>query len=119
HDIGKPRCKSEDDNGVHFYGHDVEGERMTIEIMRRLKFPNYEIDRISTLVRWHMFYYPSSDYRTENPGYADEINKISGDDSNFKSWKDFIKNQISKITRRKTKKEFGWSDGAVRRLIKN
>lgn len=63
HDIGKPRTMSVDEAGVHFYGHDVKGAEMTKEIMRRLKFPTAEIERIVSLVRWHMFYYPSADWR--------------------------------------------------------
>jgi poly(A) polymerase/tRNA nucleotidyltransferase (CCA-adding enzyme) len=55
HDIAKPRCDTKDG---HFYGHDVMGAEMTKEIMRRMKFPNAEIERVSTLVRYHMFYFP-------------------------------------------------------------
>src|SRR5690606_5836803 len=66
HDIGKPRTRSEDEKGVHFYGHDMKGAEMVREIMRRLKFPNAEIERTANLVRWHMFYYPSADWRKEN-----------------------------------------------------
>lgn len=66
HDIAKPRTRSEDEKGVHFYGHDVKGAEMTKEIMRRLKFPNEEIERTARLVRWHMFYYPSADWRKKD-----------------------------------------------------
>lgn len=55
HDIAKP-IKSTNDG--HFYGHDIEGEFMTKKIMKRMKFSNDEIDRVSRLVRNHMFYYP-------------------------------------------------------------
>jgi|GEM_PF-273742 len=65
HDIGKPRTKTEDDKGVHFYGHDVVGTEMTKEIMQRLKFSNAEIEHTTTLVRWHMFYYPNADWRKQ------------------------------------------------------
>lgn len=90
HDIGKARKKTEDDKGIHFYGHDVEGAKMTEEIMRRLKFSNAEIDRTVKLVRWHMFYYPSADWRKEN-----SLESLS------------------------EKNDLGWSDGAIRRLINN
>lgn len=63
HDIAKPRTMSVDDAGVHFYGHDVKGAEMTKDIMKRLKFSNAEVDRTVSLVRWHMFYYPSADWR--------------------------------------------------------
>ncbi len=63
HDIAKPRTMTVDDKGVHFYGHDVMGAQMTKDIMKRLKFSNSEIEKTSNLVRWHMFYYPSADWR--------------------------------------------------------
>lgn len=63
HDIGKPRTISVDERGTHFYGHDLVGAEMTKEIMKRLKFSNIEIDQTVRLVRWHMFYYPSADWR--------------------------------------------------------
>lgn len=67
HDIGKPRTMTKDEKGTHFYGHDLVGAEMTEEIMRRLKFPNVEIEATKSLVRWHMFYYPSADWRKSTP----------------------------------------------------
>lgn len=90
HDIGKSRTRTEDASGIHFYGHDVMGATMTEEIMKRLKFPNAEIDRTVKLVRWHMFYYPSADWRKSN-----NLENKEGDAS------------------------LGWTDGAIRRLINN
>lgn len=63
HDIGKPRTITVDEKGTHFYGHDMKGAEMTEEIMKRLKFSNAEIEHTVKLVRWHMFYYPSADWR--------------------------------------------------------
>ncbi len=63
HDIGKPRTIVKDEKGTHFYGHDLVGAEMTKEIMKRLKFSNVEIEETVKLVRWHMFYYPSADWR--------------------------------------------------------
>lgn len=78
HDIGKPKTRTEDSNGIHFYGHDVIGSDMTTEIMKRLKFSNDEIIKVSRLVRWHMFHYPSADWRklevesqSEDKGWRD------------------------------------------------
>ena len=42
---------------VTFYGHEVIGAKMVKEIVERLKFSRKEIDKIVTLVRWHMFAY--------------------------------------------------------------
>ena len=71
HDIAKPRCKTEDEKGVHFYGHDILGAQMSEEILKRLRFPNHVINEVKTLVRWHMFYYPSADWR-ENKNEKNE-----------------------------------------------
>lgn len=106
HDIAKPRTESRDESGIHFYGHDVKGAEMTQEIMRRLKFPNAEIDRTINLIRWHMFYYPSAEYRNENPEYTDYV-KSEAEKHRSGDLEEAPKNFL------------GWSDGAVRRLIKN
>ena len=77
HDIGKPRT---DMHNGHFYGHDAEGERMTREIMKRLKFPNNEIERVARLVKNHMFFFP---YAEDNmtPEQIDNLNEKAWTDS--------------------------------------
>lgn len=56
HDIGKPKTRTVDESGaVHFYRHEIIGERMAEKILRRLKFPNKTVDKVKTLVRYHMF----------------------------------------------------------------
>lgn len=58
HDVGKPVTQRfEGPRGVTFYGHEVVGARMARDIARRLRLPKKDIDRIFTLVRWHMFTY--------------------------------------------------------------
>lgn len=58
HDVGKPATqKFEGPRGVTFYGHEVVGARMARDIARRLRLSNKDIDRVFTLVRWHMFTY--------------------------------------------------------------
>ncbi len=42
---------------ITFYGHEVIGARMVTEIVERLKFNRKQMDKIITLVRWHMFAY--------------------------------------------------------------
>ena len=39
-----------------FYGHEVVGARMTAKILKDLKFSNELADKITKLVRWHMFF---------------------------------------------------------------
>ncbi|HRZ30393.1 MAG TPA: HD domain-containing protein [Candidatus Paceibacterota bacterium] len=58
HDIGKPKTqrKGLKNKEFTFYGHEVVGERMAINIMSRLKLPNKLADLVIKLVRNHMFF---------------------------------------------------------------
>ncbi len=54
HDIAKPVVRKTDENGRdHFKTHASVGEKMSKEILRRLKFDNDTISRVSRLIRWH------------------------------------------------------------------
>ncbi len=54
HDIGKPKVYFTDENGVgHFYTHNKVSEKMTKEILTRLKCDNATKDYVSTLVYIH------------------------------------------------------------------
>ncbi len=55
HDIGKART---DMGNGHFYGHDRVSAEMAEDIMKRMKFSNVDIQKVSILIRNHMFYYP-------------------------------------------------------------
>lgn len=57
HDIGKPRVKSGDGINSTFYNHEVVGAQMTFQILKRLAFGNKDVEKITKLVRCHMFYY--------------------------------------------------------------
>lgn len=57
HDIGKPRTKRGEGPDATFYGHEIVGAKMTVQILNRLKFPKKEIEKIAKLVRYHLFYY--------------------------------------------------------------
>jgi len=94
HDIGKSRTRTIDEQGrIHFYGHDVVGAGMVKQILERLKFSNNDIKRITNLVRWHMFYYPSAQWRK---------------DKNLTDLENVLDNN-----------QGGWTDAAIRRFIKN
>lgn len=58
HDISKPetRRRSEEKKDWTFYGHDVVGARTTRKALTELRFPKETIDKVSSLVRWHMFF---------------------------------------------------------------
>lgn len=54
HDIGKPSCKSTDENGIdHFYGHPAVSAKLAGEMLRGLKFDNKTRERVVTLVEHH------------------------------------------------------------------
>lgn len=57
HDVGKPRSKRGEGKYSTFYGHEMIGAKMTAKILTRLKFPSDLADKITKLVRWHLFYY--------------------------------------------------------------
>ena len=59
HDIGKPNTKKHNSDSEEsvFYNHECIGAKIASKILRRLKFSNQDIDYISHLIRYHMFYY--------------------------------------------------------------
>ncbi|MEA2112684.1 MAG: CCA tRNA nucleotidyltransferase [Patescibacteria group bacterium] len=58
HDIAKPHTKrwNKEKEEFTFYGHDVVGERVSREILKRLRFSNEIIDIVTKLVRNHLFF---------------------------------------------------------------
>ena len=56
HDIAKPVTAKRDPQtgSIHFYQHETIGATMAEEILRRLRFPNAEIEEIVACVRHHM-----------------------------------------------------------------
>jgi len=58
HDIGKPTARrwGSEQNQWTFYGHEVVGSRVTNKILKDLRFPRNIIEKVTTLVRWHMFF---------------------------------------------------------------
>ncbi|MFY9493161.1 MAG: HD domain-containing protein [Minisyncoccia bacterium] len=57
HDVGKPRAKEGEGPEASFHGHEFIGAKMTARALERLKFPKDFIEKVYTLVRYHMFYY--------------------------------------------------------------
>ena len=53
HDIGKPTCYTEDENGGHFYGHGVPSRDIAERIVERLKFDNRTKKDVVELVLYH------------------------------------------------------------------
>ncbi|OHA63037.1 MAG: hypothetical protein A2748_01980 [Candidatus Wildermuthbacteria bacterium RIFCSPHIGHO2_01_FULL_45_20] len=57
HDAGKPRVKQGEGQNCTFYNHEVVGANMARDILNRLKFPKKDAEKITRLIRYHMFYY--------------------------------------------------------------
>lgn len=57
HDIGKVVTKMEDENGIHFYGHEFESVIMANKILKRFNFSKADTDFICALIESHMFGY--------------------------------------------------------------
>ncbi|MEK7564997.1 MAG: HD domain-containing protein [Patescibacteria group bacterium] len=57
HDVGKPRTKEGTGEDASFHGHEFVGARMTTQALERLRFSKDFIEKVYTLVRYHMFYY--------------------------------------------------------------
>lgn len=76
HDIGKPAAKkiiketvldgdkndgsTKEIETITFYNHEAAGEKITRQLMTRLKFSNEMIDNVCHLVKEHMFHYEST-----------------------------------------------------------
>ena len=58
HDIGKPatRRRDKEQDIWTFYGHEVVGAKMVAEILADLRFPKKIIEKVTKLIRWHMFF---------------------------------------------------------------
>lgn len=58
HDISKPEtCRwSNEKKDWTFHGHDVVGGRVAKKILTDLKLPKKTVEKVSNLVRWHMFF---------------------------------------------------------------
>lgn len=53
HDIGKPTCYTEDENGGHFHGHGVPSKDITERVLQRLRFDNKTQKDVTELVLYH------------------------------------------------------------------
>lgn len=72
HDIGKPRTKS----GPHFYRHEFVGEEMAQKLLTRLRFSGDVIERVTHLIRHHMF---ASDDSLTEAAVRRFINRVGAD----------------------------------------
>jgi tRNA nucleotidyltransferase (CCA-adding enzyme) len=76
HDIGKPICKTTDENGIdHFYGHAKYSVELTDNILKRMKYDNETINRVKELIMYH-----DAEIQDNKNSVRKWLNKI-GDDS--------------------------------------
>lgn len=60
HDMGKPALKTIDDTGqAHFKRHAIESEVITKRVLKRLKFDNETLQKVSRLVFYHDYRMPA------------------------------------------------------------
>ncbi|AJA46207.1 CCA-adding enzyme [Clostridium pasteurianum DSM 525 = ATCC 6013] len=80
HDIGKPKCFSIDKNGIgHFYMHNIEGAKISQEILSRLKFDNKTIKTVYTLIKEHLV----NRNNLKIPAIKRFINRVGIDNLNY------------------------------------
>lgn len=58
HDISKPETRrwAEEKKDWSFHGHEVVGSRVTRKALENMRFSRETIEKVSKLVRWHMFF---------------------------------------------------------------
>ncbi len=54
HDLGKPKAKRRKAGKTMFHGHEGFGARLSVDIARRLKLSNDEIDALRKIIFWHL-----------------------------------------------------------------
>ncbi len=57
HDIAKPQVKKGEGQDSTFYNHDIVGAKIAKKILQRMKYSNEIVNKVSHLVRHHMFFY--------------------------------------------------------------
>ena len=75
HDIGKPLCYTEDENGGHFKGHGDAGVEIVKDVMKRLRFDNKTAARVTMLVDFHDREIPATEKSVKRL-----MNKLSDED---------------------------------------
>lgn len=75
HDMGKPALKTFDENGrAHFKKHALESEKIARRVLKRLKFDNDTLHKVTRLVLYHDYRMPA-----EAKNVRRAMNKIGAD----------------------------------------
>ncbi len=83
HDIGKKDTITTDENGTHFYAHEIKSGELTENILKRFKFSKDDIHFIKGLVETHMFGY---DETLTDKGLRRFIARLDGAKINIWQW---------------------------------
>ena len=67
HDIAKYKCWKINKRGEFSYPrHEEESSKMSVAIMKRLKFSGDECEKVGRIIKWHMRLKPFYDYNTDS-----------------------------------------------------
>lgn len=80
HDIGKSMSKSEIAGKIHFYGHEIYGEKIVDSILKNMKFSNDDIRLIKKAVRHHMRFKTSGNHCPSNKAIRKFITSFDDDE---------------------------------------
>ena len=87
HDFGKPAVKKQDGGRDIFYKHPEVSAQISKDILKRLKFDNFTLDKVYRLVKWHGLKYLPNDSSVRRA-----LNRVGKD-----IFDDFIKIQRADI----------------------
>jgi putative nucleotidyltransferase with HDIG domain len=81
HDVGKPKSMMGNGEERTFHNHEIIGSRIAVNIGKRLRLSNKELEQLFKLVRWHMFTTEATQtdkavrrfIRNVTPEYIDEM----------------------------------------------
>lgn len=80
HDIGKPSTWTIEIEGRHrFIGHDIKGESLVKNELKKLNFSNKQIQYISKMVRYHIYPAAIMNTDTTNKAFARFVRKLKED----------------------------------------
>lgn len=85
HDIGKPKAKRRLKGRTLFHGHEGIGARISLEIAKRLKLSNDEINALRKMVFWHL-----------RPGYLADNEEVSKR-AKFRYFRDTAREGVSTL----------------------
>ncbi len=80
HDVGKYIAKTNIQGNIHFYGHEIYGEKMVNSILKSMKLPNNDIKLISRAVRNHMRFKSSNNNCPSNKAIRKFITSFNDDE---------------------------------------